>query len=66
MCYLPNDALPADIPVVEPQHRFGQPESGTFAEECVKNKHADDGYLGIPLRAQAIMRMQSAAIATTP
>jgi hypothetical protein len=63
MRYAPTDALPADVPVVEPEHRFGHPESGTFAEECVKNKHAESGYLGIPLRAQAIMRMQSAAVA---
>lgn len=66
MRYSPTDALPGDVPVVEPEHRFGHPESGTFAEECVKNKHAEEGFLGIPIRSQAIMRMQSAAIAPGP
>lgn len=66
MRYSPDDAMPVDMPLVEPEHRFGQPESGTFAEECVKNKHADDGYLGIPIRSQAIMRMQSAAVSPAP
>ncbi len=66
MRYSPDDPMPADMPLVEPQHRFGSPESGTFSEECVKDKHADDGYLGIPIRSQAIMRMQSAAILPVP
>lgn len=66
MRYSPTDALPGDAPLVEAQHRFGAPESGTFAEECIKNKHTSDGYLGIPLRAQSVMRMQSAAIAPGP
>jgi len=66
MRYSPTDAMPGDMPLVEPQHRFGQPESGTFAEECVKDKHAENGYLGIPIRSQAIMRMQSPAIAPSP
>lgn len=66
MRYSPMDALPADVPVLAPEHRFGAPESGTFAEECVKNKHAADGFLGIPIRSQAIMRMQSAAVQAAP
>jgi hypothetical protein len=66
MRYSPTDAMPADMPLVDPKHRFGQPESGTFAEECIKNKYADNGYLGIPIKSQAIMRMQSAALSPGP
>ncbi len=66
MRYSPTDALPADVPVLAPEHRFGAPDSGTFAEECVKNQYAANGFLGIPIRAQAIMRMQSAAVAPGP
>lgn len=66
MRYSPTDSMPSDLPLVDPKHRFGQPESGTFAEDCVKDKYADDGYLGIPIRAQAIMRMQSAAVSPGP
>ena len=66
MRYSPTDAMPPDMPLVDPKHRFGAPESGTFAEDCVKNKYADNGYLGIPIRSQAIMRMQSAAFSPGP
>ncbi len=66
MRYSPTDAMPPDMPLVDPKHRFGAPKSGTFAEDCVKDKYADNGYLGIPIRSQAIMRMQSAALSPGP
>lgn len=62
MRYAPSAPMPADLPEVAPKHRFGAPAHGTFAETCVKTKQDQDGYFGIPLRAQAIIRMQSPAL----
>jgi len=61
MRYSPVDAMPANLPEVESQHRFGRPEAGTFSEQCIKTKNEDDDFFGIPIRAQGIMRMQSDA-----
>ena len=66
MRYAPSAAMPADLPEVKPEHRFGAPAPGTFAEECVKNKQDSDGYFGIPLNAQGIIRMQSPALRPGP
>jgi len=61
MRYSPVDPMPTDLPQVSAEHRFGQPVSGTFSEECIKNKKDSDNYFGIPIRAQGIIRMQSPA-----
>ena len=60
--YAPSDAMPANLPEVESQHRVGRPDKGTFNEECVVTKNNTDNYFGIPIRSQAIIRMQSAAL----
>lgn len=62
MRYAPGDAIPATLPEVEAQHRVGRPDRGSFNEECVVNKNTTDNYFGIPIRSQAIIRMQSAAL----
>lgn len=62
MRYAPGDAMPDTLPQVEAQHRFGRPDTGSFNEECVVDKNIADNYFGIPIRSQAIIRMQSAAI----
>ncbi|MEX2524216.1 MAG: TadE/TadG family type IV pilus assembly protein [Gammaproteobacteria bacterium] len=61
MRYSPSEAMPNNMPQVDPEHRFGAPAAGTFNEECIKTKHDNDDYYGIPIRAQGIMRMQSPA-----
>lgn len=61
MRYSSVDPTPANLPHVDAKHRFGRPEAGTFSETCVKTKNEDDDFFGIPIRAQGIMRMQSAA-----
>ena len=62
MRYSPVDPMPADMPMVEAQHRFGRPASGTFSETCITKKNDKDDYIGIPIRAQGIMRMQSSSL----
>ncbi len=66
MRYSPFDVMPSDLPQVKPQHRFGRPATGSFAEECIRHKHENNDFFGIPIRAQGIMRMQSAAEQTGP
>lgn len=62
MRFSPADAMPGDLPEVKPQHRFGRPAVKSFAETCIAKKHDAEGYFGIPIRSQAIMRMQSPAM----
>ncbi len=64
MRYAPGEVLPGSIPQVEGKHRVGRPQTGTFNEACVREKNDSDGYWGIPIRSQAIIRMQSDAILT--
>lgn len=66
MRFSPIDPIPADLPMVEAQHRFGRPEPGSFSETCIKTKNEDDDFFGIPIRAQGIMRMQSASVLPEP
>jgi len=66
MRYSPNEIMPANLPELKKQHRFGKPATGSFNEECVVKKNAADGYFGIPIRSQAIIRMQTPAIFGAP
>jgi len=66
MRFAPGDAMGNNLPLLKAKHRFGKPASGTFNEECVVDKNVNDGYFGIPIRSQAIIRMQSPAILGAP
>ena len=59
--YAPADALPPGTPEIKPEFRVGAPAAGSFSEECIVTKHDNEAYYGLPIRAQGIVRMQSAA-----
>lgn len=61
-----SSVTPADQPELGKQARFGEPTSGTFNYSCItdqyNNSSKKDRFYGIPIRSQAILRMQSDAI----
>ncbi len=64
--YTRGDAMPTTLPAVKSKHRIGRTDNDSFNKECVVNKNKAENYFGIPIRAQAIIRMQSAALRPDP
>jgi len=58
MRYSKTDSVPTGFPDY-PESRFGRPATGTFNEACIKDEYSQSGYMGIPIYAQSIIRMQS-------
>ena len=54
-----------NLPTTEFPENFGTPEGGSFADRC-SVEGRDAGRYGIPIHAQAVMRMQSDPIRTDP